>query len=60
MQRMLGNIAICARKRLDVVPPRPVPQSDMEETTLDTGLKVTGKRKQGVFLSSPHQFANWL
>lgn len=40
MQRMLGDVATCARKRLDAVRPRPVLQSDMEETTLDTGLEV--------------------
>lgn len=41
MQRKLGlDLATCARKHLDAIQPRPVLQSDMEETALDTGLEV--------------------
>lgn len=40
MRRMLDDLATCARKHLDSIQPRPVLQSNMEETTLDTGLEV--------------------
>lgn len=40
MQRMLGTLATCERKHLDSIQPRPLLKSDMEETTLDTGLEV--------------------